>query len=260
MPIDSPLEALHNAPMAIHTTTVDYRDGDAQLEGYLAYPSGAAPGKNPAPAVLIAHMAGGRSEFVCDKARQLAALGYTAFALDMYGKDPGGRIILARDPSENRGLMQPFLDDRHLLRRRILAAFNILHARPEADPRRIAVIGYCFGGLCALDLARSGAELRGAVSIHGLFKPPPERGRIQCKVLLLHGNEDPLADTPSLLAQQQELTAMGADWQCIVYGHTQHAFTNPAANNPKAGTVYSPAAERRSWIALLNFLEETLTT
>ncbi len=251
--IDATIEALHNAPMAIHTTTVDYRDGDTQLEGYLA-----APGKDPAPAVLIAHMAGGRVEFVCNKARQLAELGYTAFALDMYGKGPGGGIILARDPSENRGLMQPFLDERRLLRRRILAAYNTLRARPEVDPQRIAVIGYCFGGLCALDLARGGAELRGAVSIHGLFKPPPERGRIQCKVLLLHGNEDPMADTDSLLALQQELTEMGADWQCIVYGHTRHAFTNPAANNPKTGTIYNPAAERRSWFALLSFLDEVL--
>jgi dienelactone hydrolase len=235
--------------MDIVTTLVDYRDGDTQLEGYLATPQS----KGGKPAVLIAHMWGGRIEFVCDKARQLATLGYTAFALDMYGKN-----IVGRNPEENARLMQPFMDDRRMLRQRILAAFNTVRARPEADPGRIAVIGYCFGGLCALDLARSGAELRGAVSIHGLLDPPPDRGRINCKVLLLHGDRDPQADMHSVLALQHELTETRVDWQSVIYGNTQHAFTNPAANNPAAGTVYHPDSNRRSWAALLNFLEEVL--
>lgn len=239
--------------MDIVTTTVDYRDGDTPLEGYLAYPSG----KAPAPAVLIAHMWSGRVEFVCDKARRLAGLGYTAFALDMYGKGPNG-IILGDSPEESARLMQPFMDSRKMLAQRMLAAYKALRVRPEADPGRIVVIGYCFGGLCALDLARTGVELRGAVSIHGLLDPPPERGLIQCSTLLLHGGEDPMADMRSLLALQQELKTMGVDWQCVVYGGTRHAFTNPAANNPAAGTVYSATADRRSWHALLNFLEEVL--
>ena len=128
---------------------------------------------------------------------------------------------------------------------------------------RIAVIGYCFGGLCALDLARTGAGLRGAVSIHGLLEPPPrsnnQQGRINCKILLLHGSQDPQADMHSVLALQHELTEAGVDWQSVIYGNAQHAFTNPAANNPAAGTVYHPDSNRRSWIALLNFLEEVLT-
>jgi dienelactone hydrolase len=235
--------------MDIVTTTVDYRDGNTQLEAYLATPKG----KGGKPAVLIAHMWGGRVEFVCDKARQLAALGYTAFALDMYGKN-----IVGRNPEENAKLMQPFMDDRHMLQQRILTAFKTLRTRPEADPGRIAVIGYCFGGLCALDLARSGVELRGAVSIHGLLEPPPDKGRINCKVLLLHGSQDPQADMRSVLALQQELTEAAVDWQSVIYGNTQHAFTNPAANNPAAGTVYHPDSNRRSWAALLNFLEEVL--
>jgi dienelactone hydrolase len=246
--------------MAIMTTTVDYRDGDTQLEGYLASPRT----DGPKPAVLIAHMWGGRVEFVCDKARQLAALGYTAFALDMYGKGPKG-VILGGNPEENAKLIQPFMDDRGMLQQRMLAAFQALRARPEADPGRIAVIGYCFGGLCALDLARTGtgagAGLRGAVSIHGLLEPPPrsdQRGRINCKVLLLHGDRDPQADMRSMLALQHELTETGVDWQSVIYGNTQHAFTNPAANNPTAGTVYHPDSNRRSWIALLAFLEEVL--
>lgn len=240
--------------MSITTSTVDYRDGDTLLEGYLA-----SPAKTPAPALLIAHMWGGRVEFVCEKARQLAALGYTAFALDMYGKGPNG-ITVGRNPEESARLMQPFVDDRRMLQQRILSAYKTLRTRPEADPQRIVVMGYCFGGKCALDLARTGVELRGAVSIHGLLDPPPEnqRGHIKCKVLLLHGNEDPLADMQSLSALQQELTAMDADWQSVIYGKVQHAFTNPSANNPAAGTVYNAAAAQRSWRALLNFLDEVL--
>ncbi|HEY3487970.1 MAG TPA: dienelactone hydrolase family protein [Gammaproteobacteria bacterium] len=236
--------------MNITTSTIDYRDGGTQLEGFLASP---AKANTPLSAVMIAHMWGGRVEFVCDKARQLAELGYAAFALDMYGKG-----VLGRNPEENAKLMQPFMDNRPMLQQRITAAFKTVRALPQIDPGRIAVIGYCFGGLCALDLARTSAELCGAVSIHGLLEPPPERGQIRCKTLLLHGSHDPQAELGSLLALQQELTAMGADWQSVIYGHTQHAFTNPAANNPAAGTVYNDASNRRSWLALLNFLHEVL--
>jgi dienelactone hydrolase len=156
--------------------------------------------------------------------------------------------------------MQPFMDNRRMLQQRMLAGYRALRARPEADPGHIAVIGYCFGGLCALDLARTGVDLRGVVSIHGLLDPPPERGLIKCPALLLHGADDPMADMRSLLGLQQELNTMGVDWQCLVYGGALHAFTNPAANNPAAGTIYNAGADRRSRRALLNFLEEVLRT
>jgi dienelactone hydrolase len=235
--------------MPLVTTTVDYRDGDTLLEGFFAYDSDAA---RPVPAVMIAHMWGGRVEFVCEKARQLAAQGYAAFALDMYGKG-----VFGSNPAENEKLMQPFIDDRALLKRRMGAALHTVRALMPVDPARIAAIGYCFGGLCVLDLVRSGADIKAAVSIHGLLDPPATQPQAtSAKILILHGSDDPLADTHSLLALQQELTHINADWQTIVYGGTQHAFTNPAANNSDLGTVYHPLSSQRSWRALLDFLRE----
>lgn len=237
--------------MKIVTTTVDYFDGDTALEAYLAYPESSQPPGNPA--VMLAHMWAGRVEFVCEQARRFAALGYTAFALDMYGKS-----IIGKNPDENARLMQPFIDDRHLLQRRINAALETLRGLQQVDAGRIAAIGYCFGGLCVLDLARSGADIKGVVSIHGLLDPFPDTNdnRIKSKILLLHGSEDPQADMNSLLAVQKELTDAGVDWQAVVYGHTQHAFTNPVANDPARGTVYNPQSDRRSWEAVQNFLKE----
>jgi dienelactone hydrolase len=124
----------------------------------------------------------------------------------------------------------------------------------------MAAIGYCYGGLSVLDLARVGAPLRSVVSLHGLFDPPGNtEGRpIAASVLCLHGYDDPMARPDALLALAGELTRAGADWQVHAYGNTVHAFTNPKADNPQMGTVYSPLADRRSWRALCNFLEETL--
>lgn len=237
--------------MNIVTTTVDYFDGDTLLEAYLAYPDPPQPSGNPA--VMLAHMWGGRVEFVCQQARRFAALGYTAFALDMYGKG-----VLGANPDENARLMQPFIDDRRMLQRRINAALEILRGLRQAETTRIAAIGYCFGGLCVLDLARSGADIQGVVCIHGLLDPFPGKNDnpIKSKILLLHGSEDPQADINSLLAVQQELTDAGVDWQTVIYSDTQHAFTNPAANDPARGTVYNPLSDQRAWKTLLNFLEE----
>jgi dienelactone hydrolase len=121
-------------------------------------------------------------------------------------------------------------------------------------------MGFCFGGMCALDLARSGAELRGVVSFHGLLKPNglPPAPRIVAKILMLHGYDDPLAPPEDVLAVAREFTQAGADWQLHAYGHTVHSFTNPAANMPQNGMQYSDRADRRSWHALLQFLDEVL--
>ncbi|MCX8048879.1 MAG: dienelactone hydrolase family protein [Methylohalobius sp.] len=207
----------------------------------------------PMPAVLVAHMWGGREAFVCDKARALADLGYLGFALDLYGN-----AKLGSGPEENARLMQPFLEDRALLQRRMQLALDTVRQLEGVDKSRIAAIGFCFGGLCVLDLARTGADLKGVVSFHGLLKPPgnTQGRRIQAKILVLHGHEDPMVPVEDVIALERELTEAGADWQVHVYGHTMHAFTNPKANDPKLGTVYHPVAERRSWQAMRNFLEE----
>ena len=163
---------------------------------------------------------------------------------------------------ENAALIQPFLQDRALLQGRITAALDALRARDEVDADRIAAIGYCFGGLCVLDLARSGADVRGVVSLHGLFAPPEPKppGPVRASVLALHGHDDPMVPVEAVNALEQELTDAGADWQIHVYGGAMHAFTNPKANDPEFGTVYNEVADRRSWQATRQFLAEVLST
>lgn len=238
--------------MTILTRTVEYFHAGARCAGFLAFDD-SRPG--PLPGVLIAPTWAGRDEFVETKARRLAELGYAAFALDMYGE---GRV--GSGPEENARLMGGLMSDRARLRDRILAALDSLRQQPEADPRRIAAMGFCFGGLCVLDLARSGADLRGVVSLHGLFTPPealPPQP-IKASILVLHGHDDPMATPDQAVALARELTAAGADWQIHLYGHTQHAFTNPRANDPQLGTVYHPVADRRAWRSLTDFLDEVL--
>lgn len=236
----------------LQSKTVDYFDGDTRLQGYLAFDD-AHPG--PLPAVLIAHPWGGRNDFVMDKARQLAGLGYVGFAHDMYGD-----ARLGEGAEACSALMLPFMQDRLKLQQRMACALDALRRQPSVDASRIAAMGFCFGGLCVLDLARTGADLRGVVSFHGLFKPPGNTAgtRIRAKVLVLHGHDDPMVPVDDVLALEKELTEAGADWQVHVYGNTVHAFTNPQANDPVFGTVYNAAADRRSWRSLVNFLAEVL--
>jgi len=236
--------------VGVQTQTIDYSDRDTALQGFFAVDD-TKPG--PVPAVIIAHAWGGRDEFVCDKAEAVAKLGYAGFALDMYGKG-----ILGSGPEENAKLMQPLLEDRAVLQQRMQRAVDVVRQRPEVDGRKVAAMGYCFGGLCALDLARTGADILGAISIHGLFGPPGNTGgtKIKAKILALHGHDDPMVPVDSVVALETELTGAGADWQIHVYGQTMHAFTNPKANDPGFGTVYHPDADKRAWRSLQNFLEE----
>ena len=238
--------------MAIVSNTVDYLDSDVPLEGFFAYDD-AFDGKRPA--VLISHAWGGRDDFVADKAKKLAELGYLAFAVDMYGKG-----VLGQNPEENAKLMQPFMDGRAMLQQRINSALYAVKLLPWVDDTKIAASGFCFGGLCVLDLARSGADIAGVVSFHGLLGAPDNISHpdIKAKVLVLHGNDDPMAPVEQLVALKQELTQAGADWQMHIYGNTMHAFTNPLANDPGFGTVYQADADKRSWMAMKNFLSEIL--
>lgn len=228
---------------------LEYKDGNTTFEAYVALPATEAGRR---PAVLVSHAWAGRSEFECEKADRLAALGYVGVAIDNYGKG-----ILGRDNAENSALMMPLVQDRTLLRRRLLAGLAAVKGIAMVDNTRIAAIGFCFGGLCVLDLARSGADLRGVVSFHGLFAPSTiPNAPITAKVLALHGHDDPLVPPAAVLALQQELTAGGADWQVHAYGNTSHAFTNPAANDAANGMQYNTLASRRAWRSLEDFLAE----
>lgn len=238
--------------MNIKTRTVEYSQGKTRLQGLFAWDGDSG---QPQPAVLVSHAWGGRDEFACNKALALAELGYAAFALDMYGD-----AHIGSGPEENGNLMAPFMKDRALLQARQSAALASVRAQAEVDPARVAAIGFCFGGLCVLDLARTGADLRGVVSFHGLLTPPgnTEGRKIKARVLALHGHDDPMAPPELVLALQRELSEAGSDWQVHVYGGTMHAFTNPRANDPAFGTVYRQAADRRSWESMQNFLQEVL--
>lgn len=229
---------------------LEYQDGSALLEAYVALP---AMQNNKLPAVLICHAWSGRSKFECDKADQLAALGYIGVALDNYGKG-----IQGTNNEENNTLMQPFIQDRSKLQQRLAAGVNAVRGIEHVDQTRVAAIGFCFGGLCALDLARSGADLAGVVSFHGLFFAPekPSGNPIKARILALHGHEDLLAPPAGVLELEHELTRAGADWQIHVYGRTMHAFTNPAANSPEHGMAYNAVAATRAWASMRNFLQE----
>jgi dienelactone hydrolase len=236
--------------MAIVSNTVSYLDGEVLLEAFFAFDDSISGRR---PAVLINHAWGGRDEFVAVKAKKIAELGYIGIALDMYGKG-----VLGSGPEENAKLMQPFMADRGMLQKRIKAAFDTVKLMPWVDDTKIAAIGFCFGGLCVLDLARTGADLKGVVSFHGLLGAPDNTkdNAIKAKILALHGHDDPMVPHEQVVAFAQEMTTAGADWQLHMYGNTKHAFTNPVANDPGFGTVYQPDADRRSWIAMENFLTE----
>lgn len=233
------------------TKTMEYRHGDVVLEGYLAYP---AYKKGRQPGVLVVHEWMGLNDYARKRADQLAQLGYVAFAVDMYGKG-----VRAADAKEAAALAGKYKGDRPLMRGRIQAALDVLRGLPRVDPKRIAAIGYCFGGTTVLELARSGADIAGVVSFHGgLDAPmPAEPGRVKAKVLVLHGGDDPLVPPEQVNGFEAEMRNAGADWQLVAYGGAVHSFTNPqAGNDPSKGVAYDARADRRSWRAMKDFFDE----
>jgi dienelactone hydrolase len=233
------------------TALLEYRDGHVTCEGYVSY-DGARGGRRPC--VLVLHAWQGLGEFERSVADDVAALGYVGVALDVYGKGVRG------DPlGDNSALMQPFVDDRWKLLRRITLGLDAARLMSCVDRDSIVAVGHCFGGMCALDLARSGAPaVKGVVSIHGALQPPrigPQRP-IAAKVLLLHGYDDPYAPPADVLAIAAELSDAQADWQLHAYGGVQHAFTSVGRNAPEHGLVYDAIAAGRAWRTTTNFLEE----
>ncbi|MBX9692407.1 MAG: dienelactone hydrolase family protein [Cyanobacteria bacterium] len=235
----------------MHTEFLDYQDSSTTCEAFVALDDSS---KAKRPCVLISHAWAGQSDGERDNAKKIAELGYVGFCLDNYGKGKRGSSM-----EENAKLMQPFVDDRQMLRTRLLAGVTAAAAHPQVDADRIAAIGYCFGGLCVLDLARSAdPRVKGVVSFHGLFSPPNlgTQKHISAKVLILHGYDDPMATPTNMVEVATELTSAKADWQIHAYGQTMHAFTNPIANMPENGILYNESAAHRSWQAMSNFLEE----
>ena len=235
---------------SLHRSNHIYFHDEKRLQGYLSYDE---KDHSRRPLVLVVHDWSGRNAFACQKADFLAKLGYVGFAVDMYGDAQIGETV-----DEKTALMQSVAHDRSFLRARMLAALNTASQLEQVDHHRIAVIGFCFGGLCALDLARSGAEIRGAVSFHGILNNAEGLATqpIKAKILALHGYDDPLVKPDQVNAFCREMTDAGADWQVHMYGHTQHAFTNPSAHDASHGLMFNTTAEHRSMQAMTNFLKE----
>jgi dienelactone hydrolase len=236
---------------AVRSSDVDYRHGNEPLEGFIAWYENVR-GKRPGVLVFPDWM--GVGPVAQEVARRLAKVGYVAFVGDVYGK--GIR------PKDNQGASQlasRYRSDRPLMRTRAKASLDELERSEHVDARRIAAIGYCFGGTVALELARSGAALSGVVSLHGgLATPSPADPKtFKPRVLVLHGADDPLAPAEHRLAFEDEMRRAGADWQMVVYGGAVHAFTNWTVGNDKSsGLAYDERADHRSWEAMLAFFRE----
>lgn len=253
----SPLLGLvgESAQAKVKTEVVEYKQGETALEGYLAYDPTKVKGKKAA-GVLVVHDWMGLGAFAKERAERLAEMGYVAFAADIYGKG-----IRPKSPDAAGQLAGKYKNDRKLMRERILAATQVLKGRAEVDPQRLAVMGYCFGGTVALELARSGADIKGAVSFHGGLSSatPTDAKNIKGKILALHGADDPFVPAKEVAAFEEEMRLGGVDWQLTKYSKAVHAFTNPeAGQDPSKGAAYNAEADRRSWVAMKDFFQEIL--
>jgi len=233
--------------------TIEYEHDGVTLRGELAVPTGAGPH----PALLVMHDAHGIGSLVRRRSRELAAHGYVAFAPDMYGG--GRRFENAREAGE---LLKALYEKPQRLRERVLAGFEVLKAQSQTDASRIGALGFCFGGQCVLELARSGAAVKAVASFHGLLKTqiPAEPGVIKAKVLVLTGKQDPYAPAADVEALQKEMEAAHVDWHLTVYGRGYHAFSEPDAAQMTniRGLRYDPLLEKLSWSQAMTFIDAAL--
>lgn len=238
---------------------ITYQAGKVKAQGYLAYKE---EGKEKRPGVVIAHAWRGQDHFARHQAEHLAEMGIVAFAADLYGDGKQ-----AKDNDEAALLMAPLFTDRKELRIRIRAALDELSKHPLVDKTRLGAIGFCFGGLTVLELFRSGAPVEGVVCFHAVLgdkmgplqaQKQPIADNIRGSIMILHGHQDPLVSDADIKHLQKELTDAKVDWQMHFYGHTQHAFTNPEANDLSLGLVFNALAERRAFQAMRDFFHEKL--
>jgi len=241
------------AEARLQTQVMEYRHGGVILEGYLAYDD-AFKGKRPG--VLVVHEWWGINDFIKEKTDNLARLGYVAFAADIFGKG-----VRTTDFQEAATISARYKKDPELLRSRARAGLTKLKSLKQSDGKRLAAIGYCFGGTTVLELARSGADVKGVVSFHGGLgtEDPADAKSIKASVLVLHGADDPYVPPEEVSKFQDEMSQAGVDWQMIFYGGAVHSFTNPDAGSDKTkGAAYHERADRRSWQAMRDFLYSLL--
>lgn len=230
---------------------VEYREGGKVMQGYAAYDD-AVTGKRPG--VLIIHQWLGLGNYEKMRAKQLASLGYSVFCADIYGK--GIRPADTAAAMKEAGI---YRSDRKLMRKRAEAGLKELKKQKMTDLKKVAVIGYCFGGGAALELARSGADMAGTVSFHGVLDTtmPAKPKQIKSKILVLHGADDPNISGTQLQDFMKEMRNAGTDWEVVLYGNAVHGFSMPdAGNNTASGFAYNEKADKRSWIAMKDFFDE----
>lgn len=232
----------------IKTETVAYAHGDTTLKGYLAYDASTTEKR---PGVLVVHEWWGLNDYAKSRARQLAELGYVAFAADMYGDG-----VTTADPKQ-AGQWSGEVKGGPLIRERSNLALEQLRNHALVDPDRIAAIGYCFGGTAVLELAYGGADIAGVVPFHGGLTIPKPDDTIRTKLLILHGAADFFIKPETIAELQKTLHERKTDWQMIYYGGAVHAFTNPDADKAGIdGVSYDADADRRSWAHMRLFFDE----
>jgi dienelactone hydrolase len=240
----------------VKTESVIYRDGDVVLEGYVAWDEAkinASQGKQ-LPGVLIVHQWLGLTDYEKSRAKQLAELGYVAFAVDIYGKD--SRPANIQEAGKFAG---KYKNDRALYRQRLTLGLEQLRKTKGVASNKLAAIGYCFGGTGVIELARTGADVRGVVSFHGgLDSPTPDDGKkIRSKLLICHGADDPFVPVAEIDAMKKEFNDAKLDWQMIYYSNAVHSFTQKMAGDDNSrGAAYNEAADKRSWNAMQAFFKE----
>lgn len=238
-----------NSFSAVNGETHEYQSGGKTMQGYVARDTSL---KNTLPAILIVHDWMGPSSFTEEKAKKLAKMGYFAMAVDIYGKG-----VRPKNATEAGQLATQYKNDRALLQSRMKDAYDDLIKIPAVDKNQIIVMGYCFGGTSALELARTGVELAGVVSFHGgLANPNPSNAKnIKGSVLILHGGDDPMVPPTEVEAFRTEMAKANKRFEMISYPGAVHAFTNPGAgNDPKKGAAYNEKADKASWLAFEKFL------
>lgn len=242
-----------NASAAIVKKAHDYNLAGKKYEGYIAYDDSK---KGPLPGVLVAHNWMGITDETKSKVDKLAELGYVAFAVDIYGKD-----VRPKNVEEASALSSGFKKDRVPLRNRMHQGLKVLREQKNVDRKKIAVVGYCFGGTAAIELGRAGGDVKAIVSFHGgLDSPKPADGaKIKGRVLALHGADDPYVPAAELTAFEEEMRSNKVDWQLVKYGGAVHSFTEKAAGTDNSkGAAYNATADARSWEAMKSLFSETL--
>lgn len=222
------------------------------LELFYAYPQEGQD--QPLPTILVLHAWAGRDSFMCEKASYFARQGFLSIAVDLFGEARIGKTT-----EECQSLIHPFITNRLVLKQRLSTLMDFIKNDPRIDKNRIAAIGYCFGGLCALDMARNNLGLKAAISVHGLlFKPDYALpNHYSAQVLALHGHQDPMVPIEQVAEFQKEMANSVADWQFLTFGQGVHAFTMPTANDSSLGTVYNPLLDQRATTFIDCFLQES---